>query len=81
MLHRDRNIAQLETKMAGTQVGKAMQKEDSGHKKTRKKAGMENYYLFFKFTYIITYVSSLPTHLLDLEVPKAPDNLLPKKPL
>ena len=80
-LHRDPNNAQLETKIAGTQVGKAIQKEDSGHKKTRRKAGMEDCYLFFKYTRIITYVSSLPTPLLDLKVPKAPDNLLPNMTL
>jgi len=62
--------------MAGTQVGKAMQKEDSGHKKTRRKAGMKDCYLFSNYTHIITYVSSLPTPLLDRKAPKAPDNLL-----
>ena len=81
MLRRDLKIAQLEAETTGTQVGKAMQKEDSGHKKTRRKAGMEDCYLFFKYSCIITYVSSLPTPLLDLKVLKAPDNLLPNIPI
>ena len=68
-------------KKTGTLVGQVMEKEGSGHKKTRKKAGMEYCYLFFKYTCIITYVSSPPTPLLDLKAPKGPDNLLPNMSL
>ena len=78
MLRRDLKIAQLEAETTGTQVGKQCKKRIPGTKKPAVKRVSKSAVYFFRLVPIITYVSTLPTPLLDLKVPKAPDNLLPK---